>query len=224
MSIVLSELQCWVNGSNILINNDNITSKFAYWDNKDDDVGFYETLSSSDLYNDIIDPAYDTFSPTTDNPQISLIVKGVPSTDINDIQSLVLYNRIHAFLGVRTIGLAIELYNIDNDPNLETPLASTNEITSNDDVYRFDFPAIDTYPSGDFSDTDSITQIASETLALKEVVSEFAESANITGGLKVDTITTTGNVNVGGLVVEPNRPCFCAYSTTSYTKNGRGKY
>ena len=32
---------------------------------------------------------------------------------------------------------------------------------------------------------------------MKEVVSEFAESANITGGLKVDTITTTGNATIG---------------------------
>ena len=103
---------------------------------------------------------------------------------------MVLYNR-RVNQG-RAIGLAIELYNIDNDPNLETPLASTNEITTAKNVYRFDFSAIDTYPSGDFSDTNSITQIASDTLALKEVVSEFAESANITGGLKVDTITLTG--------------------------------
>jgi len=36
---------------------------------------------------------------------------------------------------------------------------------------------------------------------LKEVVSEFAESANITGGLKVDTITTTGNVEISGNLV-----------------------
>jgi len=72
-------------------------------------------------------------------------------------------------------------------------LASTDEITTADDVYRFDFPAIDTY-SGGFSDTNSISQIASETLALKEVVSVC--SANITGGLKVDTITlpTIGDV------------------------------
>ncbi len=77
-------------------------------------------------------------------------------------------------------------------------MASTNVITTAEDVYRFDFPAIDTYPTGDFSDTDSISQIASETRALKEVVSEFADSANITGGLKVDTITTTGNVDISG--------------------------
>jgi len=56
-------------------------------------------------------------------------------------------------------------------------LASTNEISSYTEVYRFDFPAIDTYPSGDFSDTESISKIASETLALKEVVSDIAYSA-----------------------------------------------
>jgi len=50
----------------------------------------------------------------------------------------------------RTIGMAIELYNIDNDPDLETPLASTNVITTAEDVYRYDFPAIGTYPTGDF--------------------------------------------------------------------------
>jgi len=81
------------------------------------------------------------------------------------------------------LGLAVELYYIDNDPNLETPLASTNEITTAEDVYRFDYPAIGTY-SGTFSDTNSTSQIASETLALKEVVSKYANSANITGGGK----------------------------------------
>ncbi|ADX06552.1 hypothetical protein 162310556 [Organic Lake phycodnavirus] len=33
---------------------------------------------------------------------------------------------------------------------------------------------------------------------MKEVVREYVDSANITGGLKVDTITTTGNVDIGG--------------------------
>ena len=59
---------------------------------------------------------------------------------------MVLYNR--KVNQVRAIGLALELYNSNNDPNLETPLASTNEIASGVNVYRFDFPAIDTYPSG----------------------------------------------------------------------------
>ena len=93
----------------------------------------------------------------------------------------------------RAIGLAVELYNIENDINLKNPVYSTDEITIAEDVYRYDFPSIDTYTGG-FSDAISISQIASETLALKEVVSIY--SANITGGLKVDTITlpTIGDV------------------------------
>jgi len=88
------------------------------------------------------------------------------------------------------------LYNITSDPNLDTPLATINVITTAFEAHRFDFPAIDTY-SGGFSDANSITQIASDVLALKEVVSEFADSANITGGLSCDTITTTGNATIG---------------------------
>ncbi len=128
----------------------------------------------------------------------ALIIKNVPKSSITAIQSFIYYNRVHSTWGQRAIGLAVEFYNIDNDPNLESPLASTNEISSYEAVYRFDFPAIDTYPTGDFSNTNSITQIASETLALKEVVSDIAYSANIVGGLKVDTITTTGNVDISG--------------------------
>ena len=44
-----------------------------------------------------------------------------------------------------TIGVAIELYNSIEDPNLNTILATTAVITTAVDVYRFDFPSIDTY-------------------------------------------------------------------------------
>jgi len=95
-------------------------------------------------------------------------------------------------------------------------LASTNVITSGVQVYRYDFPAIDTYPSGDFSDTDSISQIASETLALKEVVSEFAESVNIVGGLKVDTITLKDtNGRSGKIHMNANNMYFLSGETNS---------
>ena len=194
--IALMELQCWVNGTNIMINGD-IIPYFAEFTNKDVDVGSY--LSVTNINNNNIETGSGgAHSPTDyDNENISLICKEIPRTKIQDIQSIVLYNRSFVTLD-RANGLAIELYNSDNDPNLETPLATTNVITSGVDVYRYDFPAIDAYPSGDFSDTNSTTNIASETLALKEVVSEFAESANIVGGLKVDTITTTGNVDISG--------------------------
>jgi len=194
--IALRELQCWVNDSNIMINGD-IIRYFAEFTNKDVDVGSY--LSVSNINNNIIkgDGGGAVSSTDYNNKNISLICKEIPRTKIQDIQSIVVYNRARFDRG---IGRAIELYNSLNDPNLESPLASTNEITTEEEVYRYDFPAIDTY-SGVFFDTDSITQIASDTLALKEVVSEFAESANITGGLKVDTITTTGNVDITGDLV-----------------------
>jgi len=171
------------------------------------------TYRASNIANEIIDgvgdPGYDTVGDTSSSLDIPL------NTFINtsEVQTIALYNRFNS-LQERAIGFDIELYNRDIDPNLESPLASTAEITTAEDVYRFDFPAIDTY-SGGFSDANSISQIASETLALKEVVSEFAESANITGGLKVDTITTTENVNVGGLLLAPNQVSFKAGPTTS---------
>jgi len=90
---------------------------------------------------------------------------------MNEVQAIVLYNRFDS-LQSRAIGFDIELYNRADDPTISNILASTNVITTAENVYRYDFPAIGTYPSGDFSDTDSISQIASETLALKEVVSE----------------------------------------------------
>jgi len=192
--INLTELQCWVNG-NILLgdNNDTLITNFVNWDTKEIGEPLIESstgdvLYASNIHNvDLTDMAHNIFTTTN-----AIIINNVPLTTIKNIQSIVLYNRVvrvsQTFLD-RAIGLNIELYNIDNDPNLETPLATTNEISSGDLVYRYDFPAIDTYPSGDFSDTDSLTNIASETLATKEVVSEFAESVNITGGLTCDTIT-----------------------------------
>jgi len=190
-----------------------LNTYFASW--LDNSVPF---ATANTIHNNVI--ANDTNGGVDINS--ALIIKDIPLTSVKNIQSLVLYSRT-GFSVSRVEGLGIELYNSTNDSNLETPLSSTKEISSVDKlVYRFDFPAIGTY-SGGFSDTDSTTQIASETLALKEVVSEFAESANITGGLKVDTITTTGNVNVGGLVFEPNRPSFVAYSENFYTQSTAGE-
>ena len=203
-----------MNVSNILIDDDT-TSYFAYWTNKDDDIGEYEDNISSNVYNNVIEAGFEAVPPLDSNGNIALIISGFPKTDINKIQSIVVYNRQDDIAISRTLGLALEVYNRENDANLETPLASSNEISVERDVYRFDLPAIGTY-TGSFSDTDSITQIASETLALKEVVSEFAESANITGGLKVDTITTTGNINVGGFLLAPNQVSFIASTDKSF--------
>ena len=199
--ILLRELQCWVSGSNILINGDIITY-FADFTNNGEEIDSYgEGFLASNINNNVIETDGGGVSSTINAvSSIALILKEIPRTKIQDIQSIVLYNWI-TNISDRVIGLAIELYNIDIDPNLESPLASTDEISSVvKGVYRYDFPAIDTYPSGDFSDTDSITQIASETLALKEVVSEFAGSVNIAGGLNVDTITLKDTDGRSGMI------------------------
>ena len=56
-----------------------------------------------------------------------------------------MYNNISSTIGNRAIGLAIELYNSKNDPDLNTILAQSNQILVRDSVYRFDFPSINTY-------------------------------------------------------------------------------
>ena len=190
-AILLRELQCWVNDTNILFTNSSTLNTFyASWLEKDVE-GIDESYPATRIHdNNIVSSGFET-SGQIGGDNTSIIIKDIPLTAIKDIQSLVLYNR-NDYYRTRAEGLAIELYNTNNDPNLETPLSSTNVITETRDVYRYDFSAIDTYPSGDFSDTDSTTNIASETLALKEVVSEYADSANITGGLTCDTLTLTG--------------------------------
>jgi len=173
---------------------------FIDWSDKTLDPytdNFYPYLVANNIIDSgttFIDGAYwgvkdGGFAPNTD---VGLYIPMSDKINIKDIQSAIIYNR---GTNIQFIGCSIELYNRSNDPNLESPLSSTNLITIADDVYCFDYPAIDTYTGG-FSNTDSISQIASDVLALKEVVSEFAENANITGGLKVDTITTTGNVDI----------------------------
>jgi len=203
--ITLQELQCWVNNINILASNASILdASFALWSDKIGGRDSFNSLTTPDqIHDDIIIEGSEqngAWSDTTNQSDISLIIKNIPKTSINNIQSLVLYNRTTQPL--RAVGLAIELYYSLNDPNLETPLATTEENTTAEDVYCFDFPAIDTYPSGDFSDTNSITQIASETLALKEVVSDIAYSeTNIITelGTKQPTITSATDLTSNSL-------------------------
>jgi len=227
------ELQLWVNGVNVLpsytipTSASNNTSTNVAGNELGETIEFFDdgttrsglpvgniTYRASNIANEIIDidEGYDCVGYRDSSLYIPLNT----TINMNEVQAIVFYNRFDS-LQERAIGFDIELYNRSNDPNLETPLSSTNEITTANNVYRYDFPSIDTY-SGSFSDTDSISQIASDTLALTEVVSEFAESANITGGLKVDTITTTGNVNVGG-VLNTNNPFFHYYNGSNITIN-----
>jgi len=139
--IILNELQCWVNDENILpINSSTLVSYYALWDSdKYTDIGQYQNFVSERVYNNVFEDPYGTASPPTEITNTALIIREIPRTRIQDIQSLIVYNRVDSG---RSIGLAIELYNRSNDPNLETPLASTEVITTTENVYRYDFPAI----------------------------------------------------------------------------------
>ena len=114
------------------------------------------------MYNNIIETNYGGSGETNN----ALIITNIPSTFINDIQAIILYNRQGGGAPERgrAIGLLIELYNSTNDPDLTEVLANTNLITSNVIRYRFDFPSISTYT--DFVGVDSITNILNNTFAL----------------------------------------------------------
>jgi hypothetical protein len=174
-AINLREVQLWVNGSNILFPNSGILrTYFANFADNDTDIGFFETSledrSAPVVHNNIFEfgtAQVGAFSPTDSTADIALIIKNIPRRYINDIQSLVVYNRIDPSTGAidvagnRTIGLAIELYNETNDPGLTKILATTQVITTNVERYRYDFPSFDTYTLGTFSG-DSTTQITSD--------------------------------------------------------------
>ena len=90
-------------------------------------------------------------------------------------------------------------------------------ITTADDVHRFDFPDIATYTG--FSTGESLTNIIREEDATSEVVSVAESPTEMKGGLSVNTITTTGNIDVGGLFLAPNQVSFKASRTTDKTVN-----
>ena len=176
--ISFQELQCWVNGVNILASNAvDLVSLYALWTDKGVDIG--EVRPSSGAYNNEFSYTfgsvvyeYATHSPISykKNIQVALIIKQIPPTEINAIQSLVLYNRTaDPAYNVRTEGLAIEFYNETNDSTFSNNLISTNVISSSSDVYRFDFKSIDSYTSGFVGAPHSTTNIPNDTYALKEV-------------------------------------------------------
>jgi len=92
----------------------------------------------------------------------------------------VYYNRIGED---RSIGLVLELYNSTNDAGLIYPLASSNVITTYQLRYRFDFPSITSYTG--FADSNSITNIVIDTIALTETI-------------RLSNIEMTGNVDISG--------------------------
>ncbi len=192
-AINLKELQCWVNGVNIMIDN-GLTSYYTEWTDKETDIGFFPNSPVSNIYNNIIESDYGT--ATVDSREdIALIIKNIPYTNINNIQALVLYNRSSNPWALRAIGLAIELYNSINDPDLTEVLATTDVITSGENIYRFDFPSISTYT--EFVGANSITNIVSDTFAETEDAIFTDYAFEITGDVVASGSITAGSVIVG---------------------------
>ena len=81
------------------------------------------------------------------------------------------------------IGCIIEFYSSVNDPDLTEALATTNIISQNSLIYRFDFLSIYTY-SGSFATADSIAEIASDAYAITEDAI-IPKHVNITDGLDI---------------------------------------
>ena len=197
-AINLRELQCWVNGVNIMIDND-LTSYFADWSvDKQVDIGFFTGSPVNALYNNIIETDFGTAS-SGGNVNTAVIIKNIPITAIYDIQALVLYNRTGSGFKLRTIGLAIELYNSTNDPDLTEVLATTNVITSGVNIYRFDFPSLSTYT--DFVGVNSITNIVSNSIASTEEANVFFFTTEITGEVWGGDLSVVGDLTAENLIV-----------------------
>jgi hypothetical protein len=156
------------------------------WADKQIDNGKLQNFPASNIYNNIFES---DFGAHSNQGADALIIKNIPLTSISEIQSIVLYNRTINPWAVRVIGLAVELYNSTNDPDLNEILANTNVITSNVARYRFDFPSIDTY-TGSFATDDSTTNIVSNSIASTEDANIFSFSTELTGDL-VSNINTT---------------------------------
>ena len=162
--ITLKEIQVWVNNINILqrldsFNVTTITSMFALWSDKTVDMGSLSGFPSSRVYSDEeITGDFQAHSGETTNANIAWIIRGIPPYYLDEIQSIVLYNRTARNGGYNSKGLAIELYNSLSDPDLTTVLATTIVIIETKEAYWFDGPSINTYTLG-LSNINSTTNI-----------------------------------------------------------------
>jgi hypothetical protein len=112
--INLNELQVWVNGSNILFpNSTSLTGYFALWTNKQVDLGSYQNNSPvSKIYNNIIESDIGAHGLLGAN---ALIIKNIPLTSINEIQSIVLDNR-NIIVAERVIGFFLKSTTLQMTP------------------------------------------------------------------------------------------------------------
>ena len=146
-------------------------------------------------------------------------------TNINDIQSIVYYNRSGED---RSIGLVLELYNIDNDEDLIYPLASSNVITTESLRYRFDFPSISTYSLG-FANGSNTEKIVIDTIALTETISlsniEMTGNVSMNNDLSVGGSLFLGDTNLTEdidklLTLDTNKRLTINGLTSGFVKTG----
>ena len=159
-----------LNGNQVLILSKNLNDFIKYVD---------------DNHNNILENNID-FGAHSESGN-ALIIKNIPLTNINDIQSIVYYNRSGED---RSIGLVLELYNTLNDTDLIYSLASSNVISTYSLLvrYRFDFPSISSY-SG-FADENSINEIVNDTIALTETISLY--NIEMTGNVSMNNDLSIG--------------------------------
>ena len=183
--IDFNELQIWGNNANILVENaDSLISSVVSWSNKDIELG--SQLSPPNLYNGLIENGDGVLTLDPSPTDIAIIIKNIPTSKINDIHAVQILNNTGNPLGKRAIGLAIELYNSKNDPDLNTILAQSNEILVRNSVYRFDFPSIDTYTlqvgiRGILPNTGAYAN-----LVILEVITPFSFPFNVIGNIDVN--------------------------------------
>ena len=95
------------------------------------------------------------------------------SFNVGSIQSVVFYNRTFQAAGERSIGLQLQLFNRVEDPTLSTPIATGDVLTQFNQVYRFDFPPINTYTT--FTTGISTTNITSDALISNATLAKVPE-------------------------------------------------
>ena len=187
----MNEIQVWVNDVNIMVEpTNNLVGYFADWDtDKDAEIPpltFQDIERGVDkVYNNILENNNDFGAHSGSNTTNALIIKDIPLTNINDIQSIVYYNRSDED---RSIGLVLEFYNTIIDDDLNYPLASSNVISTYSLIYSFDFPSISSYTA--FTDSNSITNIVNDTIALTETI--IVSNIEMTGNVSMNNDLSVG--------------------------------
>jgi len=90
-SINITELQCWVNEVNILATNaGSLNSYFAYWSDKENDIGPHTTTNVPErAYNEIINAGADlAMSVENGSTDVALIIKNVPKVPLPQFNRL----------------------------------------------------------------------------------------------------------------------------------------